>query len=218
MDTSRIFDLAKEQGKSIAHLCRILGKSRSYLNDVRRGAVVMTESSLKMIADDLGTTPSYLNWETDDPKTESLDGILNNSVDVRRIAIRVPVLGRVPAGIPLEAIQEVIDYEEIPAEMGRGGAEYFGLLVKGDSMYPRYLEGDVIIVRKQSTCESGQDCVVYVNGYDATLKTVFLLDDGGIKLQPFNHLYPPKTYYPGDEPIAIAGVVVELRRKMMNAK
>ncbi len=128
--------------------------------------------------------------------------------------IRVPILGRVPAGIPLEAIEEIIDYEEIPAEMGKGGAEYFGLLVKGDSMYPRYLEGDVIIVRKQSTCESGQDCVVYVNGYDATLKTVFLLEDGGIRLQPFNQSYPPKTYYPGDDPISIVGVVVELRRKI----
>lgn len=148
----------------------------------------------------------------------SVSDILGVTDPARKIAIRVPVLGRVPAGIPLEAIQEVIDYEEIPVEMEKGGAEYFGLLVKGDSMYPRYLDGDVIIVRKQSTCESGQDCVVYVNGYDATLKTIYLLDDGGIKLQPYNQMYSPKTYYPGDEPIAIAGVVVELRRKMMSVK
>lgn len=75
MDTSRIFELAKKQGKSIAHLCRLLGKSRSYLNDVRRGAVAMPESSLKIIADDLGTTPGYLNWETDDPNKTDMDTI-----------------------------------------------------------------------------------------------------------------------------------------------
>ena len=61
--------------------------------------------------------------------------------------------------------------------------------------------------------ESGQDCVVYINGYDATLKQVKLLPDGGVRLQPLNPSYAPKTYYEGDETITIAGVVVEIRRK-----
>lgn len=129
-------------------------------------------------------------------------------------AIRIPVLGRVPAGIPIEAIEEILDWEEIPAAWEDGDRKYFATVVKGDSMYPKYQEGDVIIVRKQETCESGQDCVVYVNGYDATLKKVYLLEDGGIRLQPINTQYQPKTYYdPLDDPINIAGVVVEIRRK-----
>ena len=119
----------------------------------------------------------------------------------------------VPAGVPLEAIEDIIDTEEIPAEWTTGGREYFGLRVKGDSMYPKYMDGDIIIVRKQDTCDSGQDCVVYVNGYDATLKQVKLLPDGGVRLQPLNPSYAPKTYYEGDETITIAGVVVEIRRK-----
>ena len=130
-----------------------------------------------------------------------------------KAAVRIPVLGRVPAGIPIEAIEEILDWEEIPAAWSDGDKEYFAMIVKGDSMYPKYQEGDVIIVRKQETCESGQDCVVYVNGYDATLKRVLLLDDGGIRLQPFNPQYPPRTYYPTDDPVSIAGVVVEIRRK-----
>lgn len=199
--------LRKSAGYTQAQLADKLAVHQTLISQIERETVIPSGSTLVDIAKFFKVSTDYVLGIAEDSSSELV-----------KKAIRIPILGRVPAGIPLEAIQEVIDYEEIPAEMGKGGAEYFGLLVKGDSMYPRYLDGDVIIVRKQSTCESGQDCVVYVNGYDATLKTVYLLDDGGIKLQPYNQLYPPKTYYPGDEPIAIAGVVVELRRKMMSAK
>ncbi|MCD8190712.1 MAG: XRE family transcriptional regulator [Clostridiales bacterium] len=132
-------------------------------------------------------------------------------------AIRVPVLGSVPAGTPIEAIEDIIDWEEIPEAMASGGREYFALKVTGDSMYPKYLEGDTIIVRRQDTFTSGADCVVYVNGYDATLKTVKETQGGGITLQPVNPNYPPRTYSQDEIrtlPVSIAGVVVELRRKI----
>lgn len=130
---------------------------------------------------------------------------------------RIPVLGTIPAGVPMEAIQDIIDWEEIPEAMCTGGKEYFGLRVKGDSMNPDYLDGDIVIVQKSPCCESGDICVVYVNGYDATLKKVKLGDDGSITLQPRNPEYAPRTYSPDEVaslPVAIAGVVVELRRKV----
>lgn len=128
---------------------------------------------------------------------------------------RIPVLGSIPAGIPIEAIEDIIDWEDIPMDWLRGGQEYFGLKVKGDSMYPKYLENDTVIVRKQDDCESGQDCVVYVNGYDATLKKVVKKPDC-IILQPLNPVYDPKIYDYNDEenPVIIAGVVVEVRRSV----
>lgn len=132
-------------------------------------------------------------------------------------AVRIPVLGRVPAGTPIEAIEDIIDWEEIPEQMVSGGRTYFALQVSGDSMYPKYLDGDVIIVRQQSQCTSGNDCVVYVNGYDATLKTVKLNADGGLTLQPINPSYSPHTYTAEEVislPVTVAGVVVELRRKV----
>lgn len=130
-----------------------------------------------------------------------------------RRAIRIKVLGSVPAGIPIEAMEDVTGYEDIPIEWTSGGREYFGLKVKGDSMFPKYVEGDTIILRKQSCCESGQDCVVYVNGHEATLKMVTKTDDGVI-LQPLNPAYKPRFYRYDDEqnPVTICGVVVELRR------
>ena len=90
-----------------------------------------------------------------------------------------------------------------------------GLIVSGDSMYPKYQDGDVIIVKLQPDCENGQDCVVYVNGCDSTLKKVVKERDG-IMLQPLNPEYVPKKYNYADElnPVTIIGVVVELRRKI----
>ena len=210
MDTTRIVELSKKQGKSMTHLCKLIGKYRNYFADVRSKDLTVPTEYLVIIAEDLCTTVEYLTWQTDDPNP-----VQDESVEKRKTAIRIPVLGRVPAGIPLEAIEDIIDFEEIPADMVRGDSEYFGLRVSGDSMYPKYLEGDIIIVRRQDTCENGQDCVVYVNGYDATLKTVYLLDNGGIRLQPVNPQYAPKSYFVGDEPVSIAGVVVELRRKII---
>lgn len=131
--------------------------------------------------------------------------------------LRIPVLGVIPAGIPVEAVEEIMDWEEIPAEWGVGGREYFGLKVKGDSMYPRYLDGDTVILRKQRTCDSGDDCAVMVNGDDSTLKQVFLKGDGSMEIWPLNPSYPPRTFTAEDIvklPVSIAGVVVELRRKI----
>jgi len=129
----------------------------------------------------------------------------------------IPVLGSVPAGIPLEAIEDVIDWEEIPKSLTAGGKDYFALQVKGDSMYPDYLPGDIVIVRKTQQCECCDDCVVYVNGFDATLKQVKLGEHGEITLVPRNPQYPPRTFSPeevAELPVAICGVVVELRRKI----
>lgn len=87
--------------------------------------------------------------------------------------------------------------------------------IQGDSMYPKYMEGDTIILRKADDCESGDECVVYVNGYDATFKKVIKKADH-IILQPLNGAYEPMMYYYNDEenPVKIVGVVVELRRKL----
>lgn len=130
-------------------------------------------------------------------------------------ALRIPVLGTIPAGIPLEAITDIIDWEEIPAAMTKGEQEYFALQVKGSSMYPEYRDGDVVIVRKQETCESGQDVVVMVNTDDATFKR-FRRTPKGIMLQAINPDYESYVYT-NDEikslPVRVLGVVVELRRK-----
>ena len=142
---------------------------------------------------------------------------MSRNVSPASHALRVPVLGVIQAGVPMDAIEDILDWEEVPASWGSGGREYFGLRVKGDSMYPKYLEGDTVILRKQPTCDSGDDCAVLVNGDAATLKQVFLREDGAVELRPVNPTYPPRTYSPAEIeslPVQVIGVVVELRRKI----
>lgn len=127
---------------------------------------------------------------------------------------RIPVLGKVVAGIPLDAIEDIIDYEEIPHSMAKSG-EFFALQIKGDSMEPRIKEGDVVIVRKQPDVESGEVAIVLVNGDEATIKKVQKFN-GGINLVPSNPAYEVKTYSNDDIeslPVSIIGKVVELRAK-----
>lgn len=125
------------------------------------------------------------------------------------------VYGTIPAGIPMECIEDIIDTEEISADMLKGGKQFFGLRIHGDSMYPEYLEGDTLILEKAEDCESGDDCVVMVNGNDGTFKRVFK-NENGIVLQPLNPVYSPMIYTNEqieNLPIRIMGIVVEIRRK-----
>ena len=126
----------------------------------------------------------------------------------------IPVLGVVRAGLPMDAVENIIDYEEISEEMARQG-EFFALQIKGDSMEPRIKEGDVVIVRKQPDVESGDIAIVLVNGDDATIKKVQKFD-GGINLIPSNSAYNVLTYSNAQIeslPVQILGKVVELRAK-----
>lgn len=129
--------------------------------------------------------------------------------------IRIPVLGSIPAGAAIEAVENILEWEDIPEEWTYGGRQYFGLLVRGDSMYPEYLDGDTVIIRKQPCCDSGDDCAVIINAADATLKRVHILEEG-IELEAINPMYGRKKYTNQEVenlPVTILGVVVELRRK-----
>jgi len=149
----------------------------------------------------------------------SYDYLLDNDMEEIqwvKHGIKIPVLGTIVAGIPLEAVQEILDYEEIPAAMAKHG-EYFALRVKGRSMEPNYIEGDTVIVRKEHTVDSGRVAVVLINGEEATLKKVKISPEG-ITLIGFNPVVYEPHYYSNKEikelPVQIIGEVVELRRKV----
>lgn len=144
----------------------------------------------------------------------SIDYLLSNAPAKPKKGVRIPVLGRVQAGIPVEAIEEIIDYEEIEEDLAKTG-EFFGLQIKGDSMSPNILEGDIVIVRQQPDIESGEIGIVLINGQDATVKKV-VKHDTGLSLVAFNPAYPPRIFNFEDIkklPVVILGKVIELRRK-----
>ena len=131
-------------------------------------------------------------------------------------AVRIPVLGYVRAGIPLDAVEEILDYEEITPEMAASG-DYFCLQVKGDSMEPKFSEGDVVVVKQQSDVESGDIAIVLVDGQDATIKKLVKYNDShSIALVASNPLYPPMIFTEkeiAETPVTVIGKVVELRAK-----
>lgn len=126
----------------------------------------------------------------------------------------INVYGRVAAGIPLEMIEDIIDTEEITESLARTG-EFFGLQIKGDSMEPKFSEGDTVIVRQQDDAESGDIIIATINGDEATCKRLRKYRDG-IELISNNPSYEPMFFSNDDiinKPVKIIGRVVELRAK-----
>lgn len=142
------------------------------------------------------------------------DFITQLSLPSKQEVCKIPVLGRVAAGIPLDAIEEIIDYEEIPPKMAADG-EYFALQIKGDSMEPKISNGDIVIVRKQSTAADGDIVIALINGDDAVCKRLKIYQDG-IALISSNPTYEPLYFSNEDiekKPVQILGEVKELRAK-----
>lgn len=144
----------------------------------------------------------------------SIDYLLGNDRPSHK-GIKIPVLGSIPAGVPIEAIEDILDWEEIPESWTAGGKEYFCLKIKGNSMYPKYLDGDTVIFLRAATCDSGQDAAVMVNGDNATFKKVIKRADG-VMLQPINVTEFEPLFYSNEEietlPVCVIGVAKEIRR------
>lgn len=143
----------------------------------------------------------------------TIDYLLGNDLP-RKKGVPIPVYGEVAAGIPIEAITDIEDYEEIPEDLAVTG-EFAALKIHGDSMEPKMSEGDVVIVRIQDTIESGETAIVIVDGGSATCKKIKYTDEG-IMLISTNPKYEPMFYTNKqieELPIRIFGKVVELRAK-----
>lgn len=183
-------------------LAKRLGyKSRSTIAKIESGENDLTQKKVAAFAKALNVSIDFL-----------MDG---NGNENNSQGVRIPVLGRIVAGIPLEAIEEIEDYEEIPRKMAARG-EFFALRIKGRSMDPKLTEGDIVIVRKQEDVDSGDTAIVLVNGDEATVKQIKKTETG-IMLIGFNvEVYQPH-FYSNEQiealPVRIIGKVVESRHK-----
>ncbi|WP_288201579.1 LexA family transcriptional regulator [uncultured Megasphaera sp.] len=203
---SRIKELRLERKMTGDELGRVLGISKSTISLYEHDKSTPDDAIKKKIC-------SYF-----DVSFDWLMGITTSRTTIypKRTGrgVPIPVLGRVVAGIPLEAVEEILDYEEITPELAATG-EFFALQVKGDSMLPKLEEGDVVIVKKQGDVETGDIAIVLVNGDEATIKQVKKVN-GGIMLYGFNpDVYEPHFYSNQqieELPVRILGKVIESRR------
>lgn len=199
----RIKEARKSAGLTQLELAKKTELSRSYIGDIEKDRYNPSVSTLQLIATATNTPLEDLLPST---KTASPTGR----------GVRIPVLGRVVAGIPIEAVEEILDYEEITPELAATG-EFFALKIRGHSMEPRMMEGDVVIVRRQDDVESGDIAIVLVNGNEATVKRVKKQEDGITLIATNTSVYEPH-YYSNKEieelPVRILGKVIELRGKL----
>ena len=194
------------------------GISKAYISLLEKNkhpktgkAIAPSIQSIKQAADGMGMDFNVLFGMIDGDVTLKSS---NDKQSFKKKGVTINVLGRVAAGIPIEAVEEVIDTEEIPEEMAATGT-FFGLKIKGDSMIPNICDGDVVIVRQQDDAESGDIVIATVNGTDATCKRLRKYRDG-IELIANNPTYEPMEFSNTDifeKPVRIIGKVVELRRK-----
>ena len=211
----RIKERRTELNLSVDELAARIGKNRATVYRYESHEIEnLTLSTLEPLAKALDTTPGYLmGWE-ENKSLREIDTSIGNPPSSRKKGVVINVLGRVAAGVPIEAIEDIIDTEEIPVEMARTG-KFFGLLIHGDSMIPNICDGDIVIVRQQEDAETGDIVIATVNGTDATCKRLRKYKDG-IELISNNPTYDPLDFSNQaiiEKPVRIIGKVVELRRK-----
>lgn len=201
----RLRELRLSRGLTLQQVADYVGLQKAAIYKYEHGLTVNPKRSLiEKLATLFQVSPSYLLGIVDDDK----------SADMVK-GVKIPVLGTVAAGIPITAITDVEDWEEIPEAMAKTGS-YFALRIKGQSMEPRICNGDVVIVKQQSDVDTGDVAIVLVNGDEATVKEIKKLDTGIMLIGWNTAVYSPRFYSAKDIktlPVKIIGKVVELRGK-----
>lgn len=184
-----------------------LGKTPQMISALESGRNKPKAEVLEALADYFDVSTDYLLGRTD-TTLAVVNPISDNDT------IRIPVIGRVAAGIPICAIEDVIDHEEFRAGDLPAG-EYFGLRISGSSMADEIKDGDTVIVRRQEDAETGNIVVAIVNGDEGICKKL-RKEKNGIHLNSLNPVC--ESYFFSNAeieelPVRIIGVVMESRRK-----
>ena len=150
-----------------------------------------------------GFTPKLIKGDRTDPP--------KGAMPVSAVhALELPVMGRIAAGVPIEAISEVSHHVAVPGAMVSGRGNHYALEVKGDSMIDAGInDGDIVVIREQSTADNGDIVVALVEGHEATLKR-FRRRGNMIALEAANPAYETRVLPEGH--VKIQGRLVGLIR------
>lgn len=189
------FDLTQDE------LGEIAGVSGGAVSTWERGTAEPRMGAIQRMSD-------YFNIS----KSEIVDD--TESTSAKATGVSIPIVSTIVAGMPADAYEDPLGYEEISFELAKTG-DFVCLKVKGDSMAPVIQEGDLVVVRQQNDVESGDIAVVRINGDEATLKKVQKSPDG-ITLIAYNPAVYEPHFYSNKEieelPVEVDGKVVEMKR------
>ncbi len=160
---------------------------------------------VKALADIYGVSTDYI-----------IDGSdTHNSISSRKQ--QIPVYARISADFEQGSEREIIGWEFVRTDRSGNAEGRFGFIVTGDSMHPKYMDGDIVIVSSVSEIPDGKDVLVSVGNSDAVIRKAIYLDNGSLLLQPYNQAYPSASYTPDDIaelPVMIRAVTSEIRRRL----
>lgn len=205
----------KELGLTLAQVADMMGVSEATVQRWESGNIKSVRyDKIDKLAQVLKVEPSeIMGWNTSKQEDDKLDKFGADIIDLSHMK-RIPILGRIRAGMPIYAAENIEGYTLTDLN---GGAEYFGLRVTGDSMNAaRIHEGDIVIVRRQDIVENGQIAVVLIDGQDATLKR-FNRDGNIVTLMPqsTNPKNKALTYNLKNSSVKILGLVVRVEFEPM---
>ena len=188
----RLREIRKAKGIKQEVLCQQLGITQSGLSSWETGRTTPTSTSLNQLADILGVSVDYLLGRTESPVANAY---------VPDAVVSFDVLGKVAGGYG-GSVEEISTGDKItlPIEMlgGRPATDYFVLQVKGNSMYPKILDGDKVLVLRTESVDSGTTAVVLYNGDEATIKKVFYENEQWVDLVPNNPEYEKRRIFAED--------------------
>ena len=142
------------------------------------------------------------------PASAMADGVVTRAVEAASNLISLPLLGRIAAGTPIEALSDPTNHLEIPASMV-GSGEHFALEIVGDSMVGAgILDGDTVVIQRAETARHGDIVVALINQQEATLKTL-LKEPGRVGLEAANPKYETRYFSTGEVEVQgkLAGLI-----------
>lgn len=192
-----------ELGLTMKEVATAVGVSEATVSRWESGDIAnMKRDKIAKLATTLKVSPSVvMGWE-DSPTPK------------HKVGVSIPIVGTIVAGMPVDAYEDILGYEEISAALAKTG-DFVCLRVRGDSMSPKIEASDLVIVRLQSDVDSGDVAVVKINGDETTLKKV-QKSEAGITLIAYNPAVYEPHFYNNEEienlPVVVCGKVVEMKR------
>lgn len=213
MRFDRLENLRKAKGITNTFLCSLVGQRRQYITDSKNKNINIPSEYIKKWAEALGTTPEYLNGKTDIKEKPVFD--LPGAFELGEFAT-IELVANIRAGYDGAAIADVSELISVPALMLKGypPEECKAFIVVGNSMYPKFEEGDYVIVHIQSSVDSGDTAVIIYNGDEASIKKIrYVYGEDWLEMIPTNPEYMTKRIEGEDiQSCHIYGKVISMMR------
>ena len=194
------------RSKSGIHRLITALEERGFIRRLAHRARALEIVKLPDVIERAGFTPRVIAGDKADPVPQP-----RGAMDVSQVyALEIPVMGRIAAGVPIEAISHISHHVAVPGSMLSGKGQHYALEVKGDSMIEAGInDGDIVVIREQVTAENGDIVVALVEDAEATLKR-FRRRGNMIALEAANPAYETRVF--PDHMVKVQGRLVGLIR------